>query len=176
MCSQRAASASQHPGRAKGAGQKRLQGPPVVTMRYLHSLLLSSLLSPVWLFVTPRTVSRQAPLSMGSPRQGYWGGLLLPSPGDPPDPGLEAGSPVLAGGFFTSSRPELHSYTLYLLISHSLQSFPRGHMSPRTRWGGLFSVLWTPSSDSLCPASAGPEQSLPQGLLWSPVPRRDVGC
>ena len=176
MCSQRAASASHHPGRAKGAGQKRLQGPPVVTMRYLHSLLLSSLLSPVWLFVTPRTVSRQAPLSMGFPRQGYWGGLLLPSPGDPPDPGLEAGSPVLAGGFFTSSRPELHSYTLYLLISHSLQSFPRGHMSPRTRWGGLFSVLWTPSSDSLCPASAGPEQSLPQGLLWSPVPRRDVGC
>ena len=37
--------------------------------------------SPVWLFATLWTVARQAPLSMGSFRQEYWGGLPLPSPG-----------------------------------------------------------------------------------------------
>ena len=30
---------------------------------------------------TPWTVAHKAPLSMGSPRQEYWNGLLFPSPG-----------------------------------------------------------------------------------------------
>ena len=34
---------------------------------------------------TPRTVARQAPLSMAFSRQGYWSGLPFPSPGDLPD-------------------------------------------------------------------------------------------
>ena len=34
-------------------------------------------------------------------RQDYDGGLPFPSPGDPPDPGIEPTSPTLAGGFFT---------------------------------------------------------------------------
>ena len=38
-------------------------------------------LSHVWLFATPWTVAYQAPLSMGFPRQEYWSGLPLPSPG-----------------------------------------------------------------------------------------------
>ena len=37
-------------------------------------------LSRVWLFMTPRTVAYQAPLSMGFSRQEYWSGLPLPSP------------------------------------------------------------------------------------------------
>ena len=37
--------------------------------------------SHVRLFVTPRTVARQAPLFMGFPRQEYWSGLLCPHPG-----------------------------------------------------------------------------------------------
>ena len=32
---------------------------------------------------------RQAPLSMGFPRQEYWSGLPFPPPGDLPDPGIE---------------------------------------------------------------------------------------
>ena len=32
---------------------------------------------------------------MGFPRQEYWGGLLFPSPGDLPDPGIEPRSPTL---------------------------------------------------------------------------------
>ena len=31
---------------------------------------------------------------MGLPRQEYWTGLPFPSPGDPPDPGIELGSPA----------------------------------------------------------------------------------
>ena len=53
--------------------------------------------------MTPWTVARQAPLSMGFPRQEYWSGLPLPSPRDLPDPGLEpTTSPALAGRFFTT--------------------------------------------------------------------------
>ena len=52
------------------------------------------LLSCVWLFATPRTVAYQASLSMGFSRQKYWSGLLFPSPGDLPDPGIEPRSPV----------------------------------------------------------------------------------
>ena len=38
--------------------------------------------------VTPWTTAHQAPLSMGFPRLAYWSGLPFPSPGAPPDPGL----------------------------------------------------------------------------------------
>ena len=53
------------------------------------------LLSHVRLFVTPWTVTCQAPLSMGFSRQEYWSGLPFPSPGDLPNPGIEPGSPTL---------------------------------------------------------------------------------
>ena len=53
----------------------------------------------------PRTVARQARLSMGFPRQEYWSGLPFPSPGDLPDPEIKLGSPALAGGFFTTEPP-----------------------------------------------------------------------
>ena len=52
-------------------------------------------LSRFQLFATPRTVARQAPLSMGFSRQEYWSGLPFPSPGDLPDPGIEPRSPAL---------------------------------------------------------------------------------
>ena len=45
--------------------------------------------------VTPWTVARQAPLSMGFSRQEYWTGLPFPSPGDLPDPEIEPRSPAL---------------------------------------------------------------------------------
>ena len=48
--------------------------------------------------MTPGTVARQAPLSMGFPRQGYRSGLPFPSPRDLPDPWIEPASPALAVG------------------------------------------------------------------------------
>ena len=49
----------------------------------------------VWLFVTPWTVPRQAPLSMGFSRQEYWSGLSCPPPGGLPDAGMALASPAL---------------------------------------------------------------------------------
>ena len=62
--------------------------------------------SHVQLFVTPWTVARQAPLSMGFSRQEYWSGLPCPPPGNLPNPEIVCTSlkpPILAGRFFTSS-------------------------------------------------------------------------
>ena len=50
--------------------------------------------------VTPWTVGHQGPLSMGFPGQEYWSGLLFPSPGDLPNPGIDQFSHI-AGSFFT---------------------------------------------------------------------------
>ena len=52
--------------------------------------------------VTPYTVAREAPLSMGLSRQKFWSGLPCPPPGDLPNPGIELVSPASAGGFFTA--------------------------------------------------------------------------
>ena len=80
---------------------------------FLHSWLECKLIQPlcrtVWRFhgggdlvanscptlVTPWTVARQAPLSMGSSRQDNWSEFPFPSPGDRPDSGIEPGSPAL---------------------------------------------------------------------------------
>ena len=45
--------------------------------------------------MTPWTVAHQAFLSMEFLRQEYWSGLLFPSPGELPDPGIEPVSPAL---------------------------------------------------------------------------------
>ena len=55
--------------------------------------------------VTPWTVARQAPLSMGFSRQENWSGLPFPPPRDLPDPGMEPRYPALAGRFFTTEPP-----------------------------------------------------------------------
>ena len=46
-------------------------------------------------FVTPWTVAREAPLSMGFPRQEYWSGLPFHSPGNLPNPGIKPMFPAL---------------------------------------------------------------------------------
>ena len=59
--------------------------------------------SHVLIFATLWTVTRQAPLSMGFSRQGYWNGLPCPPPGDFPELGVELVSlmsTALAGWFF----------------------------------------------------------------------------
>ena len=63
-------------------------------------------LSRVLLIVTPWTAALQAPLSMELPRQEYWTGLPVPSPGNLPNPGIQSArlmSPELAGGFLIPS-------------------------------------------------------------------------
>ena len=72
-------------------------------------------------FVTPWTVTRQAPLSTGFARQECWIGLPFPSPGDLLDPGIESVSPELAGGFFTTEPPGKPRPSIHVSFSEALQ-------------------------------------------------------
>ena len=65
-------------------------------------VLVTQLWPALW---DPRTVAHQAPLSMGFSRQEHWGGLQFPSPGDLPNPGIEAGSPILQADSLPSESP-----------------------------------------------------------------------
>ena len=64
--------------------------------------MCAQLLSRVQLFVVPKTVACQAPLSMGFPKADYWNELLLPSPGDLPKIGIKPTFLALADVFFTT--------------------------------------------------------------------------
>ena len=55
--------------------------------------------------MTPWTVARQAPLSMGFPRQEYYSELSFPSARDLPHFGTEPASPALTGGLCTAEPP-----------------------------------------------------------------------
>ena len=53
----------------------------------------------------PWAVACQAPMSMEFFRQEYWSGLRFSSPGDLPNPGIEAGSPALQADALPSEPP-----------------------------------------------------------------------
>ena len=72
----------------------------VFLIKVCHSCYVVWLLSLIWLFATPWSIARQAPLSMGFPRQEYWSRLPFPSPGDLPHPGIKPRSPALQAVFF----------------------------------------------------------------------------
>ena len=72
----------------------------------------------------PWTGARQAPLSMGFPRQEYWNRLLFPSPEDLPDLGMEPGSPALAGRFFTTELMTIISAPLNECSCSLRRGFP----------------------------------------------------
>ena len=68
---------------------------------FLNHKVKVKLLSCVRLLVTPWTIAHQASPSMKFSRQQYWSGLLFPSPGDLPVPGIKPGSPALRADAFT---------------------------------------------------------------------------
>ena len=79
-------------------------------------------------FVTPWTVALQAPLSREFSKQEYCSGLLFPTPGDLPDPGIEPvslASPDLAGGLYHSATWEGNTGKLFLgdLISNLVKDY-----------------------------------------------------
>ena len=77
-------------------------------------------------FVTPWTLQPdRAFLAMGFFRQEYWSGLPFPPPGDPPNPGIEPVSPILAGGFSTTKSPGSPQTGYLPNINVSLLSFKR---------------------------------------------------
>ena len=62
------------------------EGATVNARVHYYTCVHAQSLSRVRLFVTPMTVVRWAPLSMGFSRQEYWSWLLGPPPGDLPNP------------------------------------------------------------------------------------------
>ena len=89
-----------------GANDQRLcfQGLKILNIIFSPDFLCVSH-SVVSDFVTPWTVAYQAPLFMGFSRQEYWIGLLFPSPGDLPNPGIEPRSPALQMDSLLSEPP-----------------------------------------------------------------------
>ena len=74
--------------------------------------------SHVQLFLTLWSIAHQAPLAMGFSKQEYWSGLPFPSPGDLPDPGIEALSsvpPALAGQSLPLSYPGSPIFFFFLI-------------------------------------------------------------
>ena len=64
-------------------------------MKESENAVKMQLLSHVRPFAILWTVARQAPLSMGFSRQGYWSGVPFLFPGDLPNPGIELQPPAL---------------------------------------------------------------------------------
>ena len=71
---------------------------------YLHDMCVW--LSHVWLFVTPWTVARQAPLSMGFSQASTLERAAIPFSRGSSQPRGRTSSPALAGRFFTTESPE----------------------------------------------------------------------
>ena len=73
-------------------------------------------------FVTPWTVTRQAPLSMGFSRQESWSGLPCPPPGDLPNPGIKCKRPAWqAGSLLLTHQEAIHTY-IYIYIYMTIYS------------------------------------------------------
>ena len=69
------------------------------------------------LFASPWTVTHQASPSMEFSRHEYWSGLPFPSPGDLPNPGIEAGSPALQADALPSEPSGNSNYFInYILL------------------------------------------------------------
>ena len=91
---------------AKFPGGLVIKDPPANIYIYIYILLLlfsckdmSDPLKTSWI------IARQAPLSMGFPRQEYWNGLPFPSLGNLPNTRIKPMSPALAGRSFTTRPP-----------------------------------------------------------------------
>ena len=67
----------------------RSGGTPAVCLVPLYLIVVVLSLSRVWLFATPWTVARQAPLSVGFSKQEDCSRLPCPPPGDLPDSGIK---------------------------------------------------------------------------------------
>ena len=99
-------------------------------MRVLHAGYYGlSHFNPVWLFVTPWTAARQAPLFMGFSRQEYWSGLPCPPPGALPTQGLNLSHLCL-----------LHWHVNSLPLSHQGRLKVKVNSLSRIR---LFATPWT---------------------------------
>ena len=90
--------------------------------------------------------SRQTLLSIEFFRQEYWSGLIVLSPGDLPNPGIEPGSPALQADSLPSEPPgKLYpkSKPLYLFLKEVHHYAKPGaiHIDPKFKEFHLYVVL-----------------------------------
>ena len=111
----------------------------ILQVRILEWVAMPFSKSHALLFMTPWTIARQAPLSMGSSRQEYQRGLPFPTPGDLPDPGMEPASPALAGRFFTTEPPARPPKSSNLELFHLLPGSQP--LSSQSFWPGPYLSL-----------------------------------
>ena len=102
------------------------------------------------LYPTLLCVARQAPPSMGFPRQEYWSGLPWPPPGALPDPGIKPASPALQMDYLPLSHQGGQATHIQFLGGELRSHF----MSPFTaiseiRIGRSFTDLQVPLISSL---------------------------
>ena len=125
-------------------------------------------LSRVQPFVTPRTVTHQASLSMGFPRQESWSGLPFPTPGNLPNPGMEPRSPALAGGFSATEPPGKPKFTR----GHQC-TLPDHPPSPSPTASNVHSlclrVYSCPANSFICTLFYIPKAFRTHTHLWLPV-------
>ena len=74
----------------KTSTTRAIKSAPCLWMLLLFSCSVLSIS-----FAIPWTAAHQAPLSMGFPRQKYWGGLPFPIPRDLPVPRIKAAFPLV---------------------------------------------------------------------------------
>ena len=140
-----------------------------------------SCFSHVWLFVTPRAIACQAPLSMGFSRQEYWSGLPCPPSGDLPNPRIKPASlisPALIGRLFTT-----HASWEVLHWNHfkALKLFDYPRVPLLTPWRPCREGPWLPGpraqqdtsnlqamgTISFCSPRLLPNTNLRLSFLWS---------
>ena len=129
---------------------------------YTRARALSYVLGYVRLRATPRGAARQAPLSTGLPRQGYWSAVAVSSPGVSSQPGYRTCISCIRnplGGFLITEPPGKPTYT------HTFLNFFR-----------FFSHLgwkWTPLSRARLFVPRGlyrPWDSPARTLEWAALP------
>ena len=111
------------------------------------------------------TTAHQAPLSKEFSRREYWNELPFPSQGDLSKPGTEPMSlmsPVLAGGFFTTSTPWEAPVLLYFLFQLNIMFVSFIHVFTCL----CNSLLFTRISVSLYDYHAGHLSFLRSMNLW----------
>ena len=110
-----------------------------------HACVLSRF-SRVCLFATLWAVSHQAPQITGFSREEYWREVPCPSPGDPPDPGIEPKAPA----FQADSLPLSHQGSSFLV---KVSNNSLVHTHPLIPSFPYFWWILDPRGGSLCPRS-----------------------
>ena len=97
----------------------------------------------------------QAPLPMAFSRQEFWSGLLVPSPGDLPDPGIQARSPTLQADSLPPEPPEKPAQIIRIFIFCCILLYCLSQILPfsffKLEFEACGKIEWSKSIDAIFP-------------------------